>query len=139
MTREIKFRLIYQNKIVGYEKWNRGKRSHDNSIWIDLPKWLYSTDQKYWSPTSIASDVKDQFTGLKDTNGVYIYESDIISSDWGDDLMIYKIIYYDDLTAFLGKSLNTKPEEINCISDLYDIKVIGNIHENPELLEKANE
>ncbi len=93
--------------------------------------------------TSIEYDVKDnvnpnfqlmQYTGLKDKNDVEIYEGDIVATKnskyeiifnkccfWGIDRMgkypIYQIYHY--------------------IMDDEKFEVIGNIYENPELLEAS--
>jgi len=73
-----------------------------------------------------------QFIGLHDINKVEIYEDDII--DNGYDKWIVKFdngSFYaikPDMSSFLDLSRET----IN----YYEIKVIGNIFDNPELLEK---
>ena len=67
-------------------------------------------------------------TGLKDKNGELIYEGDIISR--GEDRGVIK---YDDETA--SYYIRWKESE----TFIEDCEVIGNIYENPELLEVNNE
>lgn len=69
-----------------------------------------------------------QSTGLKDKNGVEIFEGDI---GWDDHQEVHGQVIFEN-GAF-------KYEWENISEDLFeatdDIEIVGNIHENPELLE----
>lgn len=112
----------------------RGKR-------VDNGEWVYG-----WYAPLVCNDrtvipsIKDsngsdwrveqgtvgQFTGLCDKNGNKIFEGDIVR-DW--DGRIYEIKYFD----FEWIAEQTKSFWIN-IKHLKPCEVIGNIHDNPELL-----
>lgn len=71
-----------------------------------------------------------EFTGLLDTNGVEIYESDIVRH--ATDEGIYKVIF-DDGGFYVENLFEYDFQTI----DEYPLEVIGNTYENIELLKKT--
>ncbi|WP_260210492.1 YopX family protein [Lactiplantibacillus pentosus] len=76
----------------------------------------------------------EQFTDLKDVSGKDIYEGDIVKSNYKyAQPNISQIIMEDGNSYITGEDLATGNEML--VSDhIGEIEVIGNVHENPELL-----
>ena len=71
-----------------------------------------------------------QFTGLKDKNGKEIYEGDIVSHSLDNSTIPLSVVSFEDgMFVFSDKEYTTE-----LIESLDYCEVIGNIYENPELL-----
>jgi uncharacterized phage protein (TIGR01671 family) len=81
----------------------------------------------------VKSETVGQYTGLTDKNGKKIFEGDIVkclSLEYG---YVNKEVYYTEGKAKFGLSSCGTDYEFG---EYIDVEVIGNIYDNPELLEK---
>lgn len=145
MNREIKFKIYADNKF--YDKCLVGNTNNtDDDKWTCSMIWL--EDKKEW--VHCDNGIILQYTGLKDKNGVEIYEADIVkinahSYDFGFSKdRIGEIRFLEGCFGFY-QQLSEKRYLFNELAkesgygELEYYEVIGNIFENSELLEKRCE
>ena len=120
----------------------RGKRKDDGE-WVEGFYTLYAnnmgvhpciltgTEQGCVIPEFVMPETVGQYTGLTDKNGTKIFEGDIIL--WGLAPCVAK---YDTENARFMFYENGKYLKNGFNKDTMEMKeVVGNIHDNPELLE----
>lgn len=120
--RELKFRV-----------WSEEDREYrtDLNVFRLVEGKIFCTSPSY----SLEGDRFDieQYTMLRDKNGKEIYEGDIVSYDYGFGTYIVTYRRYD--ASFVLED-DDREEILNLVLSGHPFyKVIGNIHENPELLE----
>lgn len=75
----------------------------------------------------------EQYTGLKDVSGNEIYEGDLVAKD-SDNFVKTGIVSF--IHGCWMVASEDKEKYFNLHWHLSQVKVIGNVHQNPELLEK---
>jgi uncharacterized phage protein (TIGR01671 family) len=135
MSREILFR----GKQICNGEWIEGTLYQ---IAANLPPFIMLADSNAESHEVIRETV-GQFTGLIDKNGKKIFEGDICTypDGWvdyaGDGVETFSIgvVAWDEKNPsfYLTNNIGVEWDEIWDAVD--EITVIGNIHDNPELLE----
>ena len=122
----------------------RGKRI-DNGKWVE--GYYYQIWERGYILWGMTNDVPNmievdlsticQCTGLKDKNGRVIWENDIVRDGHGN---LYKAFWQNTYYQFSWICVKTDVFVIGMIWNLwsmrsYEIEVVGNTFDNPELLE----
>lgn len=146
MNREIEFRGSDGTK------WYYGDLKYNRKVDVAMIH-IYEDGGSYYRQYSVDPDTVGQFTGIRDKNGRKIYEGDVVrrkDSAYGmEDIGVVK--YDCRLGAFVleyesyGRTYKStfkkgfSDNDGKCtIEGTYSYELIGNIYDNPELLDNKS-
>ena len=128
MNREILFRAKHIHTIPGNE--------HLNGTWVHgyLSDENYIYDKSLEGEFLIDEDTICQYTGLTDKNGKKIFENDIAQVGWYNGTVEYE----DGCFVIKWNNIKFLRKDLGYWANLDGFQTIGNIYDNPELLEEEN-
>ena len=127
----------------------RGKRTH-NGEWVygDFVRgnerkslrdsiFVYDSETQSFNDYEINPSTLGQYTGLTDKNGKRIFEGDIAKVLQGKDKDIAYVGFENGAFMLYPKTGNIYERTLwSYWYNDWDVEVIGNVHDNPDLLEK---
>lgn len=124
----------------------RGKSKVQGSEWLYGDVLIYENSAQIWETINsrkhnsvVSIETIGQYTGLTDKYGKRIFEGDIL--DCGDRIVYVE--WHQNCGTWDSTFIKYKGERcsngITPVEWKYRATVIGNIHDNPELLEGGNE
>ena len=136
--REIKFEFVLKDECVGNVVFAKLRYSLDEIVkdGISIDYIIEKVVENYPAANGVEANfeliAKRQYTGRKDKNGIEIYKGDIVKDTNNN---IYEIIWRKKKARYAylcqqGSRTNMSPTDVED-----GIEIIGNKHENPELLE----
>lgn len=132
MNREILFR----GKRIDNGEWVEGSLLHDTEQNESYIAECFEDKAAYIR--QVIPETVGQYTGLTDKNGRKIFEGDVLLVSDTDTA----IVEYDETAAMFMAVFGYTDSDYTSLCNQYpDIEIIGNIHDNPELLgggEKAD-
>ena len=132
MQREIKFRFWGK-----FGELNEEKDECENEM-LYGDKFCFQNAEPIDILFSDKSFIAMQYTGLKDKNGKEIYEGDILYNDFNAKGIVkfvngMFVVYFEYTESVFSKDydrMTTRLISVNSVT-----RIIGNIYENPELVE----
>ena len=122
--------ILFRGKQEDNEKWVIGYLSSKHTITIQTPCG-------HMDEIVICADTVGQFTGLTDKNGKRIFEGDVAKVLQGKDKDIAYVGFENGAFMLYPKTGNIYERTLwEYWYNDWDVEVIGNITDNPELLEK---
>lgn len=127
--------------IPKYRVWDKELQTMLDVSLIDFKKGVLVGEHWEFGETNFMSFdeiVLMQSTGLRDKNGKEIFEGDILACKTDDEVINLNIFWDEEHALFMFES--KKYNEQEPLAELvenntYPFEIIGNVYENPELLE----
>lgn len=129
--------ILFRARDKGTDEWVYGYY-YENPSPFHKGKECSIFDDKTISKYSVYPETIGQYTGLTDKNGTKIFEGDILKHNFDDGFYdLLEVIYDNELAKFQYRDVKMKGFIFDMVVDIET--VVGNIHDNPELLKGAEQ
>ena len=127
--------ILFRGKRVENNDWVYGDLIHEP--WGDCIQVMEKDNINTFKRTkyTVHKETVGQYTGLLDKNGERIFEGDVLTLDVEDGFFVLE--FQEDTARFVMSGDSIVVDFDNFWS--YEVEVIGNIHDNKELLEEGGE
>ncbi len=125
--------ILFRGKRLDNNKWVEGDLEHN----AQGGEYIRCRDCGAYQAYKIVPDTRGEYTGLTDKNGVKIFEGDIIAGKCGRrHSETFEIWWNGKICSFVaGRGVHTRPS-MNT-GTVANYEVVGNVHDNPELLKSC--
>ena len=140
--------ILFRGKRMDNGEWVEGWYQPETTIkhWDGIQETVgvtiaYKVEDGFLEDTLVDPPTVGQYTGLNDKHGKRIFEGDIVAQNWYDydeprDDSFGKVVFceYDCSFSVMDVNKDGFMPLGRCGSYHWEVEVIGNIHDNPEML-----
>lgn len=133
--------ILFKAKRIGDDGWVEGYYQKRHNFLGNEEHLIFPVDSHtVWEYTEINPENLCQFTGLCDKNGKKIWENDILMAHLDESYpedVTYETIEWG-VAGWVGHETGSTDKEYLNEFDLEHYEVVGNIFDNPELLQEEH-
>lgn len=137
--------IMFRGQDVDRKEWVYGGYSLYPHTRFPCKPTIYEVDSGCWHPVEVIPETVGQYTGREDKNGQKIFEGDIIAAVLPDSKYQRRFewplmhVEFWKGSFFLATEHGSMFSALSGFSPYVTFEVVGNIHDNPEMLKGKKE
>lgn len=137
--------ILFRGQDVDRKEWVYGGYSLYPHTRFPCKPTIYKVDSGCWHPVEVIPETVGQYTGREDKNGQKIFEGDIIAAVLPDSKYQRRFewplmhVEFWKGSFFLATEHGSMFSALSGFSPYVNFEVVGNIHDNPEMLKGKKE